>query len=71
MDSVSGKTFPTINPVTEEKICDVAEGDKVYYSTLYMLWSILFLSFNFLFLCFIFIIYYTLYNVYKFTINKE
>ena len=29
MDSVSGKTFPTINPVTEEKICDVAEGDKV------------------------------------------
>ena len=29
MDSVSGKTFPTINPVTEEKICDVAEGDIV------------------------------------------
>ena len=29
VDSVSGKTFPTINPVTEEKICDVAEGDKV------------------------------------------
>ena len=29
MDSVSGKTFPTINPVTEEKICEVAEGDKV------------------------------------------
>ena len=29
MDSVSGKTFPTFNPVTEEKICDVAEGDKV------------------------------------------
>lgn len=29
MDSVSGKTCPTINPVTEEKICDVAEGDKV------------------------------------------
>ena len=29
MDSVSGKTFATINPVTEEKICDVAEGDKV------------------------------------------
>ncbi|KAJ7376615.1 Retinal dehydrogenase 1 [Desmophyllum pertusum] len=28
VDSVSGKTFPTINPVTEEKICDVAEGDK-------------------------------------------
>lgn len=29
VDSVSGKTFLTINPVTEEKICDVAEGDKV------------------------------------------
>jgi len=28
VDSVSGKTFPSINPVTEEKICDVAEGDK-------------------------------------------
>ncbi len=29
VDSVSGKTFPTVNPVNEEKICDVAEGDKV------------------------------------------
>jgi len=27
-DSVSGKTFPTINPTNGEKICDVAEGDK-------------------------------------------
>ena len=27
-DSVSGKTFPTINPSTGEKICDVQEGDK-------------------------------------------
>ncbi|XP_014665489.1 PREDICTED: LOW QUALITY PROTEIN: aldehyde dehydrogenase, mitochondrial-like [Priapulus caudatus] len=27
-DAVSGKTFPTINPSTGEKICDVAEGDK-------------------------------------------
>ena len=27
-DSVSGKTFPTINPATEAKICDVQEGDK-------------------------------------------
>ncbi|XP_028397767.1 aldehyde dehydrogenase, mitochondrial-like [Dendronephthya gigantea] len=27
-DAVSGDTFPTINPATEEKICDVAEGDK-------------------------------------------
>ncbi|XP_038049086.1 aldehyde dehydrogenase, mitochondrial-like [Patiria miniata] len=27
-DAVSGKTFPTINPCTEEKICDVAEADK-------------------------------------------
>lgn len=29
VDSVSGKTFPTVNPATGEKICDVAEGDKV------------------------------------------
>ncbi|CAH3159945.1 unnamed protein product, partial [Porites lobata] len=28
VDSASGKTFATINPVTAEKICDVAEGDK-------------------------------------------
>ncbi|XP_065836415.1 aldehyde dehydrogenase, mitochondrial-like isoform X2 [Oscarella lobularis] len=27
-DSVSKKTFPTINPCTGDKICDVAEGDK-------------------------------------------
>lgn len=27
-DSVSGKKFPTINPCTGEKICDVQEGDK-------------------------------------------
>uniref|UniRef100_H2YC02 aldehyde dehydrogenase (NAD(+)) n=1 Tax=Ciona savignyi TaxID=51511 RepID=H2YC02_CIOSA len=27
-NSVSGKTFPTINPCTEEKICDIQEGDK-------------------------------------------
>lgn len=27
-DAVSGKTFPTINPATGEKIVDVAEGDK-------------------------------------------
>ncbi len=26
--SVSGKTFATVNPATEEKIVDVAEGDK-------------------------------------------
>ncbi|XP_072453556.1 aldehyde dehydrogenase 1A1-like [Notamacropus eugenii] len=26
--SVSGKKFPVINPATEEKICDVEEGDK-------------------------------------------
>ena len=29
MDSVSKKTFATIDPVTEEKICEVAEGEKV------------------------------------------
>ena len=26
--SVSGKTFPTINPATEEVIADIQEGDK-------------------------------------------
>ena len=28
VDAVSGKTFPTLNPSTEEEICQVAEGDK-------------------------------------------
>ena len=28
VDSVTGKTFPTINPATGDKICDVAEADK-------------------------------------------
>lgn len=28
VNSVSGKTFPTINPATGQKICDVQEGDK-------------------------------------------
>ncbi|MBI2807656.1 MAG: aldehyde dehydrogenase family protein [Planctomycetes bacterium] len=28
VDSVSGKTFPTLNPSTGETICQVAEGDK-------------------------------------------
>src|SRR5262245_53423989 len=28
LDSVSGKTFPTINPATGEEITQVAEGDK-------------------------------------------
>ncbi|GFR81909.1 retinal dehydrogenase [Elysia marginata] len=28
VDSVSGKTFPTLNPATGEKICDVQEADK-------------------------------------------
>jgi len=28
VNSVSGKTFPTINPVNEQKIIDVSEGDK-------------------------------------------
>uniref|UniRef100_A0A914VSX4 aldehyde dehydrogenase (NAD(+)) n=1 Tax=Plectus sambesii TaxID=2011161 RepID=A0A914VSX4_9BILA len=27
-NSISGKTFPTFNPATGEKICDVQEGDK-------------------------------------------
>ena len=30
VNSVSGKTFPTINPTTGEKICDIQEGDKVW-----------------------------------------
>lgn len=29
VDAVSGKTFPTLNPCTEGKIADIAEGDKV------------------------------------------
>jgi len=29
VDSVSGRKFPTLNPATGEKICDVQEGDKV------------------------------------------
>merc|ERR1712215_183544 len=28
VESISGKTFPTINPATEEVICEVSEGDK-------------------------------------------
>src|SRR5207302_10299512 len=28
VDSVSGKTFPTLNPANGETICQVAEGDK-------------------------------------------
>src|ERR1700677_4561791 len=28
VDSVSGKTFATLNPATGETICQVAEGDK-------------------------------------------
>eukprot|EP00121_Abeoforma_whisleri_P002682 Awhi_evm1s2413 len=27
VNSVSGKTFPTVNPATEEVICQVQEGD--------------------------------------------
>lgn len=29
VDSASGKTFATVNPATEEKIADVAEGDAI------------------------------------------
>lgn len=28
VDAISGRTFPTYNPSTEERIADVAEGDK-------------------------------------------
>lgn len=30
LNSVSGKTFATINPTTEEKLADIQEGDKVW-----------------------------------------
>lgn len=39
VNSVSGKTFPTINPCTEQKICDVQEGDKVISALLILLFS--------------------------------
>jgi acyl-CoA reductase-like NAD-dependent aldehyde dehydrogenase len=29
VDSVSGNTFPTVNPATGKTIVDIAEGDKV------------------------------------------
>ena len=32
VDSMSKKTFPTLNPGTGEKIVDVQEGDKVRLS---------------------------------------
>src|ERR1700727_2818670 len=28
VDSISNKTFPTLNPATGETLCQVAEGDK-------------------------------------------
>ena len=28
VDSASGKTFPTIDPATEQVICQISEGDK-------------------------------------------
>ena len=34
VDSVSGKTFPTINPATGKKICDIQEGDKVRFRSI-------------------------------------
>ena len=41
VDSVSGKTFSTSNPVTAEKICDVAEGDEVsHYAKMFSACSI-------------------------------
>lgn len=29
IDSKSGKTFPSINPVNESVVAEIAEGDKV------------------------------------------
>lgn len=31
VDSVSGKKFPSINPVDESVVAEVAEGDKVRF----------------------------------------
>ena len=28
VDAISGKTFPTLDPSTEEVICHIADGDK-------------------------------------------
>jgi acyl-CoA reductase-like NAD-dependent aldehyde dehydrogenase len=33
VNSVSGKTFPTVNPATGKKIVEIAEGDKVNSSS--------------------------------------
>lgn len=33
-NSVSGKKFPVFNPATEEKLCEVEEGDKVGFPAL-------------------------------------
>lgn len=33
-NSVSGKKFPVFNPATEEKLCEVEEGDKVSTSSI-------------------------------------
>ena len=33
-NSASGKKFPVFNPATEEKLCEVEEGDKVSFLTL-------------------------------------
>ena len=37
VNSASGKTFPTINPVNCKKICDIQEGDKVRNHSLHNL----------------------------------
>uniref|UniRef100_A0A8C5RB18 Uncharacterized protein n=1 Tax=Laticauda laticaudata TaxID=8630 RepID=A0A8C5RB18_LATLA len=34
-ESKSGKNFPTFNPTTAEKICEIEEGDKVCLSTFF------------------------------------
>ena len=41
VDAVSRKTFATIDPATEEIICQIAEGDKVDVDTLTILLSVL------------------------------
>ena len=37
--SVSGKKFPVFNPATEEKLCEVEEGDKVSFVTVFAFYA--------------------------------
>ena len=39
-NSISGKTFPTINPCNGKEICQVQEGDKVCSSDTFIVYLI-------------------------------